>query len=187
MGRWTRQELEEAFEKYQEVALKAFTSGNFDLWVDLFTEDCTYVEHHYGTFGGREAIKRYITLANGTYPASEMKYFPIEWYIIDEERGWVVACVWNRMTDPGDGSIHQEANWMLLKYAGHGQWKYEEDIYNPTEFGYMMAGWENAKERTGLGRNPKPAKHRTQRQGLSVSTAFYVNTTDSVRNSMIQV
>ena len=51
----------------------------------------------------------------------------------------------------------------------------------------MMAGWENAKERTGLGRNPKPAKHRTQRQGLSVSPAFYVNTTDSVRNSMIQV
>ena len=49
MGRWSRQELEEAYEEYQRVSLEAFRSGNFDLWVDLFTEDCTYVEHFFGT------------------------------------------------------------------------------------------------------------------------------------------
>ena len=154
MGRWSRQELEEAYENYQKVALKAFTSGNFDLWVDLFTEDCTYVEHNLGTFGGREAVKRYITRSNSTYPITEMKYYPVEWYIIDEERGWVVAYIWNRMTDPGDGSIHQEANISLLKYAGNGKWKYHEDVYNPARFTDMIEGWEQAKERTGLGRGP---------------------------------
>jgi hypothetical protein len=165
MGRWSRQELEEAYEEYQRVSLEAFRSGNFDLWVDLFTEDCTYVEHFFGTFGGREAVKRFITLANGTYPTTEMKYYPVEWYIIDEDRGWVVAYVWNRMTDPGDGSIHQEANIHLLKYAGHGKWKYEEDVYNPLRFADMLEGWEQAKERTGLGRGPASKElPKTQRQ-----------------------
>ena len=65
MGRFTRTEIEEAFRHYQEVALQAGTSGNWDPWADLFTEDATYIEHHYGTFGGREAIRRWITETMG--------------------------------------------------------------------------------------------------------------------------
>ena len=40
----------------------------------------------------------------------------------------------NRMRDPGDGSIHQEPNISVLKYAGDGLWSYEEDAYNPMNF-----------------------------------------------------
>ena len=65
------------------------------------------------------------------YPNNEMKYFPIEWYMIDESRGWISCQVWNRMVDPGDGSLHQAYNFTLLKYAGDGLWSFEEDIYNP--------------------------------------------------------
>jgi len=46
---------------------------------------------------------------------------------------------------PGDGSVHQEYNFTLLKYAGDGLWSYEEDIYNPMRFGSMVAGWEAAR------------------------------------------
>ncbi len=46
--------------------------------------------------------------------------------MIDEEKGWVMAQVWNRMVDPGDGSLHQAYNFTLLKYAGNGKWCYEE-------------------------------------------------------------
>ena len=53
MGRWSRDELEEAFANYQAVALAAGTSGDWNPWADLFTEDATYVEAHYGRFGGR--------------------------------------------------------------------------------------------------------------------------------------
>ena len=53
MGRWTRAELEDAFAAYQRTALQAGTTGDWNGWADLFTEDATYVEHHYGTFGGR--------------------------------------------------------------------------------------------------------------------------------------
>ena len=77
-----------------------------------------------------------------TSPNDQMKFFPIEWYIIDDERGWVVCQVWNRMVDPGDGSLHQEYNFTLLKYAGNNLWSYEEDIYNPAGFGKMIKGWQ---------------------------------------------
>lgn len=146
MGRWSRDELEEAFAHYQEVALAAGTSGDWNLFADLFTEDATYVEHHYGTFGGREAIRTWITTTMGTWPATEMPFFPIEWYVIDEARGWVVCQVWNRMADPGDGSVHQAYNFTLLKYAGNHRWSYEEDIYNPALFGTVMKGWITRKK-----------------------------------------
>jgi hypothetical protein len=147
MGRWSRAELEEALEHYRRVALEAGTSGDWDKWADLFTEDAVYVEHLFGTMGGREAIRRWITKTMAQEPNREMKYFPHEWYIIDEERGWVVAQIWNRMVDPGDGSLHQAYNFTLLKYAGDMKWSYEEDIYNPRHFQEMLQGWLETRKR----------------------------------------
>ena len=146
MGKYAREEIEEAFEHYQATALKAGTSGDWNPWADLFTEDATYVEHLFGTFGGREAIRNWICSTMAAYPNSEMKYFPIGWYVIDEERGWVVCMVWNRMTDPGDGSLHQAFNFTQLKYAGKGLWSYEEDVYNPAEFREMVGEWLTKKQ-----------------------------------------
>ena len=83
------------------------------------------------------------------YPGSAMSEFPIDWYLIDQERGWVVCQVWNRMRDPGDGSIHQEYNVTLLKYAGDDRWSYEEDIYNPAHFGTLLTNWQVAKAAAG--------------------------------------
>jgi hypothetical protein len=105
---------------------------------------------------------------HGRLPGRDMPEFPIEWYVIDEERGWVVCQVWNRMRDPGDGSVHQEYNFTLLKYAGDGKWSYEEDIYNPMRFGAMVAGWEAAKQGGGnvglietvpVAYRPAPGRH----------------------------
>ena len=113
------------------VAAEAGASGDWDPWADLFTEDAEYFEHLYGTFQGREAIRTWITHHDGRVPLnSEMTDFPADWWVIDEERGWVVCAVWNRMQDLGDGELHQAINWSLLKYAGNNQWSYEEDIYN---------------------------------------------------------
>ena len=145
MGRWTRHEIEQAFDNYRRLALEAGESGDWNPWVDQFTADATYVEHHYGTFGGREAIRRWITTAMSSYPGNAMPHFPIEWYVIDEDRGWVVCQVWNRMADPGDGSVHQAYNLTVLHYAGDGQWSYEEDVYNPASFATMVSAWTARK------------------------------------------
>ncbi|MEE2678968.1 MAG: nuclear transport factor 2 family protein [Myxococcota bacterium] len=147
MGRWTREEIQEALDLYSKTALEAGTSGDWNPWADLFTEDATYVEHLYGTFGGREAIRKWISSTMAEWPNHQMQYFPHEWAIIDEERGWVVAQIWNRMVDPGDGSVHQSYNYTLLKYAGNMQWSFEEDIYNPDHFRTMIRGWFDARKR----------------------------------------
>ncbi len=55
------------------------------------------------------------------------------------------------MVDPGDGSLHQAFNFTLLKYAGGGQWSYEEDIYNPAHFQEMIRGWLDRRKKIGEG------------------------------------
>ena len=56
MGKWTREELQRAHDHYVEVAQEAGRSGDWRPWAEMFTPDATYVEHHYGTFEGRDAI-----------------------------------------------------------------------------------------------------------------------------------
>ena len=146
MGRWSREELEEAFDEYQAKALRAGRSGDWREWADQFTEDATYVEHFFGTFGGREAIYDWIQSTMSRSPNDEMKFFPVDWYVIDEDRGWIVCRVLNRMKDPGDGSVHEEGNITILKYAGQGKWKYEEDVYNPACFASMIKGYLRRKQ-----------------------------------------
>ncbi len=145
MGEWTRDELERAFAAYQARGATAGRTGDWSAWADQFTDDAVYIEHHYGRFEGREAIRAWITSCMSTYPGNAMPEFPIGWYVIDEARGWIVCQVFNRMADPGDGSVHEADNWTLLKYAGDDQWSYEEDVYNPADFGRMVAGWEASR------------------------------------------
>ena len=47
MGKFTRQELEEAFQLYDETVRKAVETRNWDLWANLFTDDAVYIEHAY--------------------------------------------------------------------------------------------------------------------------------------------
>ena len=72
MGKWSRDELEAAFDSYQRTAMQAGMTGDWDSWADMFTEDATYIEHHYGTLGGREAIRRWIKETMSTWPGDQM-------------------------------------------------------------------------------------------------------------------
>ena len=146
MGRWSRAELEEAFAHYLDTASRAVSSGDWNGWADLFTDDAEYVEHLFGVMQGREAIRTWITETMASYPGNAVVEFPAGWSILDEDRGWVVCQVWNRMADPGDGSVHQAYNITLLKYAGDHRWSYEEDVYNPAHFAEMIQGWEAKKK-----------------------------------------
>src|SRR4029450_6279153 len=153
MGRFTRGELEDAFAAYQEKGAAAGATGDWAAWAEQFTEDATYVEHHYGTMQGREEIRAWISRVMGTFPGNRMPTFPIDWYVVDEERGWIVCQVENRMEDPGDGSIHQGANITILPYAGDGLGPAEGDVYNPAHFAAMVAGWQQRVDELAGGRS----------------------------------
>jgi len=143
---WSRQELEEAFAAYQRAGEEAGKTGDWAAWSEVFTEDATYVEHHFGTFHGRDAIGEWITQVMSEFPGNVMPEFPIEWYVVDEERGWIVCKIWNRMADPGDGTVLEAMNFTLLKYAGDGKWAYEEDVYNPNAFIEVVQEWTKRKQ-----------------------------------------
>ncbi len=147
MGRWSREELEEAFDRYQAAALKGAVEGDWRDWADMFTVDATYFEHQYGRFWGREAIYDWINRTMEPFPANCMKAFPIRWYSIDEDKGWIICEVLNRMEGLGDGEIYEEPNITILHYAGQGLFRYEEDAYDRQRMGQMVVRWVQAKKR----------------------------------------
>jgi SnoaL-like protein len=146
---FTRSELDEEFAAYQRRGQDAATTHDWNAWADQFTADAKYIEHSYGSFDGREAIRGWITRTMTTFPGSRMPTFPVEWHVMDEERGWIVCSIANRMEDPGDGSVHEASNLTVLHYAGEGEWSYEEDVYNPAHFMQMIEGWCRCAEELG--------------------------------------
>ena len=57
---FTREEIETAFQRYQDAANEAGRTGDWQGWVDCFVPDVEYVEHLYGTFVGRDAVRQWI-------------------------------------------------------------------------------------------------------------------------------
>ena len=147
MSQWSRAEIESAFAQHEQVVVEIGQSWDWSRYADEFTEDALYVEHALGTFRGRDAIRDWIVSTMNTFPGSEMPLFPTSWHAIDDQKGWVFCEVLNRMKDPGDANIHQQANITVLKYAGDMQFSSEEDAYNPANFAPVVKAWIEA-ERT---------------------------------------
>lgn len=146
---YSRAELESAFQHYQDEVASIAGSGEWSRFADLFTEDATYREHAYGDFAGREEIRRWIVSTMTTFPGSAMPGFPIDWYVVDEERGRIVCEVWNDLPDPGDGQRHGASNLTILTYAGDDRWSCEEDVYNPATFLRATKRWYRVAQEHG--------------------------------------
>ncbi|MCH2169943.1 hypothetical protein MK489_04090 [Myxococcota bacterium] len=149
MGRFSREEIEGAFRTYQVQGRDAARSGDWARWGQMFTEDCTYIEHQVGSWGGREAAVREMAAlmhqTEGT-PWVWVNQYPVKSYIIDEDRGWVWSQIWNRMEDPGNGKVFQENCLTMLRYDGDGLFNYEEDLYNPHAYVKMVEDWVVERE-----------------------------------------
>jgi len=134
-------ELNDAFAQFQKTVAEVAISKDWDRWADLFTVDADYVEHAYGTFSGREAIRAWINKTMHSFPGSHMREYPSIWHVADPSTGRVICEVDNPMIDPGDGSVFTATNITILTYGGDGLWSKEEDVYNPMEFGIMARRW----------------------------------------------
>lgn len=134
---FSRSEIERELEAYRERGAIAVATGDWNQWADQFTEDATYLEHHYGRFEGREGIRGWILGVMQPFP--EM-VFPVSWYGIDGNR--VVAHIPNVLPDPTGGDNDQAFDvFTILHYAGNGKWSYEEDVYNPREAEQVIRNW----------------------------------------------
>jgi predicted phosphoadenosine phosphosulfate sulfurtransferase len=148
-NRWSREELQLAHDNFAETANRCAASGEWRDWANLFTEDAEYVEHMFGNMHGREAIHTWIAATMAEWPNKAMTSFPHAWCSCDEEKGWWICRIENRFRDPGDGSVHQAHNITVLRYAGDMQFSYEEDAYNPANFGPVVVAWLAANEANG--------------------------------------
>jgi hypothetical protein len=149
MGRFSKEEIEGAFRRYQVQGRDAARSGDWARWGKMFTEDVTYIEQQVGQWGGREAAVREMAAlmhqTEGT-PWVWVNQYPVKSYIVDEDRGWVWSQIWNRMEDPGNGVVLQENCLTMLRYDGDGLFNYEEDLYNPHAFERMVKEWITINE-----------------------------------------
>jgi hypothetical protein len=145
VGKYPREELMNAFDKYNEARERSQDTGDWSIWANVFTEDVHYIEHAYGEFHGRDAVRDWICDVMAPFPTM---VFPQDWVAIDEENDAIVFQCQNEMPHPTDpeGPSFGFPTWTRLVYGGHGLWKSEEDIYNPvrdaapTIKAYMKAG-----------------------------------------------
>lgn len=130
MAKYTRRELEDSLRIYNEARDKASETGDWSIWADVFTDDADYIEHVYGRFQGKAAIRDWITKVMAPFPHMT---FPQDWVAYDEENGAVLFQCQNRLEHPTDpnGEPFQFPSWTRLVYAGSGKWSSEEDVYNP--------------------------------------------------------
>ena len=128
-----RSEVEEAWRHFVAVGDR----GDWDAWADLHSEDGVWVEHHLGTFRGREEIRRAIVAVMAQAPPME---FPVAWHVIDGSR--VVFYPWQVLPDPQRrGDSYRFGCVTVLEYAGDGLWSFQEDLYNPREAEAVLARW----------------------------------------------
>ena len=122
---------------------------DWDSWVEMFTEDAVYEEHHLGVFHGRDEIRQWIRSTMGQFPTMS---FDTEWTLIDGDR--VAMYVWNNLPDPGTGKRYGFVNTSILTYGGDGLFSAQADFYNPADAERVMGEWI-----TDGGRRHLPVQH----------------------------
>ena len=141
MATFDRDELESAFRTYWRTGA---VGEDWDAWANLFTEDCTYFEHYYGSMQGREAVRAWIKPVMERYGEIYTAY---EWHTIDVDRGRLIFYMQNRRDDPSGQGTHDFPGVSLLEYAGNGKWKREEDFWAWKQREVAMKAYEDACRR----------------------------------------
>jgi SnoaL-like domain len=145
---WSRDELERAFRRHATTIAGTAGTGDWEPFVQLFTEDAEYHEPMAGLLRGHDAIRAWAQPTLAAFPGSAMT-FPEDWHVVDEAGGRIVAKLRNVLRDPGDGSVHEQANITILEYAGDGRFRSEEDVYDPGAFIALIERWGRRSAKLG--------------------------------------
>jgi hypothetical protein len=129
MGKFALAEVMAAYEHYSRTVDGCSASGNWSPYADCFTEDVVYIEHAYGTFHGREEVRRWIVDVMAPFPHMHFRH---SWTAIDEANDAVVVEIQNILDHPSEPGVEFTfPNVTRLVYGGDGLFASEEDVYNP--------------------------------------------------------
>ena len=103
-------ELRAAFEQFSRVSDACAASGDYNAFADLFTEDCTYIEHVFGEMHGREAVRRWIVPLMKQHPNDQMLSFYAR-----TPSGFAVEVGWG-------GRKVDDATWQVRTYDRTSTW-----------------------------------------------------------------
>jgi hypothetical protein len=122
MGKFTRDELESAFQRYWQ----AHADEDWDALADSFTRDGEVIEYVLGSQNGREQIRDWV---KSMMDATPELYVVYQWHLVDEERDDIVVYVQYRRDHPaGTGTIDYPGI-SVLHYAGDGLFDRSEDFW----------------------------------------------------------
>jgi len=112
-------------------------------WADLatlFTDDAVYIDPAWGRIDGIEEIRAFL---HDSMVGLDDWAFPIEFTAVE---GNDVVIKWTQVL-PGvdaDGATRTQSGWSRLIYAGHGKFRFEEDLLNMVQVldDLKAVGWE---------------------------------------------
>ncbi len=140
MGRFTQDELLEAYELYKKTR-ERIDAG--ELWWDQlrdhFTQDAVFVDPAWGRVDGIDNIVKFL---EDSMRGLEDWTFPLEWMAVDGD--YLITGWQNRL--PGrrpDGTYFQAPGMSRIRYAGDGKFDYEQDLINMVHMLEVMkeSGW----------------------------------------------
>ena len=69
------EEIRKAYENFKAVSDRCASTADYNAFADLFTEDCTYIEHAFGDMHGREEVRTWIVPLMKEYPINQMERY----------------------------------------------------------------------------------------------------------------
>jgi len=120
--------LEEVDTAFQHLYFTGCVKEDWTAWARMFTVDCCYVERFWGNLNGRKEVEAWINPVMAGVPEI---YTVLEWYTVDDS-GRVCWFLQNRRDnpDPDGPAFFDFAGLSTARYAGSGEWDYEEDYWD---------------------------------------------------------
>lgn len=137
-------DLEAAHRHYLDAVDKAVTTGDWQPYLDLLTDDAVYRRTGMPDRIGRDQIAEQMHRDTSRLPGSLIVRIHLHWVSLDHRHGRVVQEMSHVARDPGDGSLHQAAATSTLHHAGGGRWDSVEVVHSPEAYRTMYRGWIRA-------------------------------------------